>query len=108
MTSGISSMVRTRRLHFVSESVTPENIGLLKSVRSDQRAADLTGDADQGDGIHLGVGNAGHEIGRSGTAGGHGHANFAGDAGVSLCGEDRALLMPGQNVPNTAAFERVV
>ena len=41
ITSGISSIVRTSRLHLVSESVTTENVGLLKCVGADHRACAL-------------------------------------------------------------------
>ena len=43
-----------------------------------------------------------------GTAGGHGDADFAGNARVAFGGEDRALLVASQNVAHAAAFERVI
>ncbi len=85
-----------------------EDVGLLKCIGPDQRTAHLPGDADQGNGIHLRVGNARDQIRRAGPARGHGDANFARDPGVALCRENRALLMPREDVPHSAALKRVV
>ena len=85
-----------------------ENICLLKRIGSDERAPDLPGDADQGNGIHLGISNAGDEIGRAGTAGGHSHADFPGNTRIAFGGEHGALLVAREDVAHAAAFEGVV
>ena len=48
-------------------------------------------------GIHLGVGQAGDEVGGAGSAGGHADADLAGAAGVALGGETAALLVARQD-----------
>jgi len=85
-----------------------EDVGLLKGVGADERAADLTGDADQGNGIHLRVCDAGDQVGRARTARRHGDADFAGDPGVALGRKYCALLVTRQYVAHSAAIERVV
>ena len=61
------------------------------------RRADLAGDGDDRHRVHLGVGEAGDEVGRPGPAGGHADADLAGAAGVALGREAAALLVPRQD-----------
>ena len=49
--------------------------------------------ATSGHGIHVGVGDAGDEVGGAGAAGGHADAGPAGGAGVAAGGERAALFM---------------
>ena len=49
------------------------------------------------DGIHVGVGDAGDQVGGAGAAGGHADAGPAGGAGVAIGGEGAALLVAGQD-----------
>ena len=50
-----------------------------------------------GHGVHLGVGQAGDEVGGAGAAGGHADADLAGAAGVALGREAAALLVARQD-----------
>ena len=59
--------------------------------------ADLAGDGDDRDRVHLGVGEAGDEVGRAGAAGGDADAGLAGGAGVAVGHEPAALLVPRQD-----------
>src|SRR5262249_29319436 len=70
---------------------------LLEGVAADDGGADLPGDGDDRAGVHLGVGQAGDEVGRPGPAGGQADADLAGAAGVALGGEAAALLVPRQD-----------
>src|SRR5207248_4024697 len=70
---------------------------LLEGVGADDGGADLAGDGDQRDGVHLGVGQAGDEVGGAGAAGGDADADPAGGAGVPFGGEPAALLVAGQD-----------
>ncbi len=45
----------------------PEDIGFLKGIRADGRAGHLTGDHHHRHGIHLGRGDTGDEVGRTGA-----------------------------------------
>src|SRR5208282_2459581 len=58
--------------------------------------------------IHLGVGDAGDQVGRSGTTSGNRHANFSRHAGVAFRRKYRTLLMPRENVPDAASLQRVI
>ena len=47
------------------------DVGLLERVGADQCASDLSGDRDHRDGVHLGVGQRGDQVGGAGTRCGH-------------------------------------
>ena len=69
----------------------------------------LPGDADQRDGIHQRVGEAGDRVGRTGAGGDEDRADLAGRTRVALGGMDRALLVANQNVADLLLLEdRVV
>ena len=55
-----------------------ENVGFLEGVGADQWCAHLASDADQGNGIHFRIRNAGNQVGRAGTTGGDRDSHFAG------------------------------
>ena len=83
-----------------------EEIGFLEGAFADHRLRHLAGDGDQRDGIHVGIGDAGDEIGGAGTAGGHANAGFAGGAGVTFRREGTALLVAGKDGADLGAGER--
>ena len=70
---------------------------LLERVGPDHAGGHLAGDGDDGQAVHLGVGQAGDEVQGPRAGGGHDHARLAGDAGVPLGREDAALLVAGQD-----------
>ncbi len=74
-----------------------EEVGFLEAALADHGLRDLAGDGDQGDGIHIGVGDGGDEIGGAGAAGGHADAGLASGARVTLRGEGAALLVAREN-----------
>ena len=84
------------------------DIGFLKRVRAEQLAADLSGDADDGRGVHHGRGDAGDHVRRAGTGGCDGDAHFAGGARVAVGHVRGALLVTHQDVANRAVPQRVV
>ena len=47
------------------------DVGFLEGVGADQRRGHLAGDRDDGDGVHLGVGDRGDQVGGARTRGGH-------------------------------------
>ena len=61
---------------------------------------DLSGDGDQGAGIHVGVRDGGDEIGGAGTAGSHAHARLARRTSIALGSEAAALFMPRKDGSN--------
>ena len=82
----------------------PEEIGLLESTAPDHLLRHLPGDRHKRHGIHVGISNAGHEIGGAGTGGSHADSSLAGHAGISLRSESTALLMAGQDGTDLLRF----
>jgi len=68
----------------------------------------LTGHHDQGDGVHVGIGQRGHDVGGPGATGDDGHPRPAGDLGVPLGHVTRPLLVADQDVPDRRVDDRVV
>ncbi len=85
------------------------DVGLLKGVGADQVVLDLAGDGDQRDGVEVGVGDAGHEVGGAGAARGQADADLAGGARVAVGGVHRALLVAHEHVTQLGSVvQRVV
>lgn len=78
--------------------------GLLEGIGPDDGSAHLACDGDDGDGVHLGVGQTGNEIGRPGSTGGHAKAHFACGACVTLGCKATPLLVAGQNGANAVGI----
>ena len=74
-----------------------KDIGLLEGAAADRSGGDLAGDGDHRNGVHVGVGDTGDEIGGARTGGGHDHADFTGGAGVSFGHEGSTLFVTGEN-----------
>ena len=75
-----------------------DRVGFLEGVGADQMGRHLAGDADQRDGIHQGVGEAGDGVGGAGAGGDEQAADLAGGAGVALRRMGRALLVAHQHM----------
>jgi hypothetical protein len=85
------------------------DVRLLEGVGADRRAGDLAGDGDHRDGVHVGVGERGDQVGGARAAGGHADADLAGGGGVPLRRVPGALLVTDQDVPDPhRVVERVV
>ncbi len=78
----------------------PEEVGLLEGHLADELRHHLPGDRHERDRVHVGVGDRRHQVGGSRPAGGHAHADLAGDPRITLGRERAALLVPGQDDPN--------
>ena len=59
------------------------DVHFLEDIAAQQMAGDLTGDGHHGDGVHIGRGDAGDEVGCAGTGGDHTHAYLAADTGIA-------------------------
>ena len=59
------------------------DIHLLENIPAQQVAGHLPGDGHHGDGVHVGGGDAGDEVGRPRAGGDHTHAHFAADPGIA-------------------------
>ncbi len=65
--------------------------------------ADVAGDGNHRDGIHIRGSNTGYEVGRTRSARCQAHAYLAGRTGVAVRCVSRALFMCRQNVMNAVA-----
>ncbi len=77
-----------------------DDVGLLKRILSDQAAFDLPGDDHHRNGVHTGIGDAGQQIRRSGTARRHADADTARSARIAVRGESAALFVARQDHPD--------
>ena len=84
------------------------DVSFLKRVGSNQLAADLSGDADDGRRVQHGRRNARDHVGRARPGRGHRHAHSASGAGEPVGHMSRALLVTYQDVVNLAVLQRVV
>ena len=73
-------------------------VGLLEGVGADGGARHLSDNGDDGNGVHLGRGDAGYEVGRSGAGRGPAYANPAGHTGITVGGVGGSLLVAGEDV----------
>ncbi len=85
-----------------------DDVGLLEGVGADGRARDLAGDRDDRDRVHVGVGDRGHQVGRTRAGGGHADADLAGGLRVALGGVPAALLVADQDVADGRGVEQRV
>ena len=83
-------------------------IRLLKGVVADQVGRHLPRPPDERDGIHQGIGQAGHCVGRPRSGGDQHHARFAGRAGIALRRMHRGLLVPDQDVAQAVLLKQGV
>jgi hypothetical protein len=84
------------------------DVGFLEPVGADQVRGDLAGDGNHGDGVHVGVGQRGDQVGRARSAGRHADAGAAGRLRVPGGGMAGPLLMPDQDVPDPLGVEQRV
>ena len=78
----------------------PLDIRLLEAIAANQGADHLASDADERDGVHEGVGDAGHQVGRPRARRAVADARLAGYAGVGVGGVGGALLVLHQVMLN--------
>ena len=85
------------------------DVGLLEGVGADQVVLDLAGDGHDRDGVEVGVGDAGHQVGGAGPARRQAHADLAGGARVAVGGVHGPLLVAHEHVAQVpGVVERVV
>ena len=82
-----------------------DRIAFLESIRADEMGRHLSGEADERNGVHQGVREAGDGIGRAGARGHQQHADLAGRAGIALGRMGRALLVAHQHVLHEVLLE---
>ena len=83
-------------------------VGLLEGVGADHEGRNLTGEHDDRDRIHQGIGQAGHGVRRTGSGRHEDHAGLAGGARVSFGRMHRPLFVTHQNVANGVLLEHLV
>ncbi len=85
-----------------------EDIDFLEAIRAHQVRTDLAGDADQRDGIHIGIGNAGDQVGGAGARRGHADTDAAGGTCIGIGGKGGALFVTDEDVLQAGSGERIV
>ena len=76
------------------------DVGFLKAVLAQQGGGHVAGKGNHRHAVHERGGNAGDQVGGTGTAGGQHHAGAAGGTGITVGSVGGALLMGGQDVPD--------
>ena len=74
------------------------DIGLLEGIGSQEVAAHLAGDGDDGNGVQVGFGKRCHQVGRTRPGGGNAYAYLAGSLGVAFGGVAGTLFMAGEHM----------
>ena len=74
-----------------------DDIGFLEGVRADGVHADLTGDDDHRNGIHVRVGDRGDHVGGARTGGDDAHADLSGGQRIAFGRMARGLLVTHQH-----------
>ena len=87
----------------------PDDVGLLERVTAHHRAGHLPGDGHHGRVVHVGAGQAGDEVGGTGSRGGDTHAGAPGGTGVAVRRMRRGLLVPHEDVAQAGELgQRVI
>ena len=76
------------------------DIHLLETVLAQKGGPHVGRNSHYRNGIHIGGGNAGDQIGGAGAAGGKAHAHFSRSSGITVRRMGRALLVGGEDVPD--------
>ena len=108
MVRGMSSTDCTRKLCLVIGIVMPTMSASWKASVPMARARHLAGDGDHRHGVHVGVGDRRHEVGRAGAAGRHADADLAGRLRVALGRVAAALLVADEDVAQLRRVEQRV
>ena len=74
------------------------DVGLLEGIGTDDAAGDLARDDDEGHGVHVGGGDAGHGVGGAGAGGNEHHAHLARGTSVAVGHVRGALLVASEHV----------
>ena len=84
------------------------DIGFLKGVVADEMRGHLAGDHDQRNGVHVGRGDTGHGIGRSGTGSHQAYAHLARCPGITVGRMHGGLFVTDQDMSERMIRELVV
>ena len=84
------------------------DVGLLEGITADRRGVDLASDGNDRHRVHVGVGDRGHQVGRTRPRRGHADAHLAGRRGIPLGGVAGALLVADEDVAHLDRVEQRV
>ena len=85
-----------------------DDVRFLERVGADHGAVDLPGDGNHGNGVHVRVGNGGHQVGGAGARRRNADTCTAGDHGVAFGRVAGALFVPDQDVPQLGGIHQRV
>ena len=85
-----------------------DRIAFLKRVVADEMRRHLAGDADERNGIHQRVGEAGHGVGRAGARRHQADADLAGRARIAFRRMKRTALLAHEDVADFLLLEQLV
>ena len=108
MMRGMSIASVIRKLCLVTGIVMPEMSASWKPSVPIRRRADLSGDRDDRNGVHLRVGQWRDQVGRTGTRRRHADADLAGRLGVTGGSVARTLLVAHEHVADLDRIEEWV
>ena len=83
-------------------------IDFLEGLGAEEVGADLSGECDHGDGIRIGGGDSGDQVGGSGSAGGETDSGGSGSPRVTVGHVGGALLVPYEDMPYVGLQELIV
>ena len=76
----------------------PGGVRFLEGILADQGSGHLSADDHQGDGIHVGGGNACHHVADPGAAGGNAYPHLSRGPGIAVCRMDGPLFVAGKDM----------
>ena len=82
----------------------PGDIDLLEAVLAQKREDDVAGEGHERHTIHVGGGDAGHQVRRPGAAGGDADTDLAGRACIPIGGVGCPLFVAGEDVADPVAI----
>ena len=96
----------TRKLCLATGRGYAGDVRFLKGIGADEVGGHLASKSDDGNGVHVGVGYAGHQVGGS-RPDVVTHTDLAGGPSVSFRGMDGSLFVPGKNIAYVRIIEGV-
>ena len=86
------------QLYFVNRDRAAVNVRFLKGVGAEHAGGHLSGYGDKRNGVHVGIGQAGDEVCRTGSGSGDYGGHLSGHPGVAVRHMDGPLFVTGEEM----------